>query len=222
MPQDLVRQTKICKQIAAALNLPCFSAPGWEADDAIATLACQDLESGRSCTIVSGDKDLWQLVQPNLIVYDYRFRRYFDEATVHSKLKVHAYQLPDYLGLVGDGVDSIPGVKGIGPKTAIKLLQAYVNLEAMYDDLDGVRSLNLRGAKRCANLLEAQRDSAFLSRDLARLNSKVHVERLQSDMSNHGLSTMLSDIGLSSKIIARGMAIRSFYGDRFTQSTDSV
>ncbi len=108
-----------------------------------------------------------QLVSSRVSFYDFaRDRRYrIDEVTAH--MGVRPEQIPDLLGLQGDAVDNIPGVKGVGAKTAVALLQAFPSIEAIYTDLDRVEALPIRGAKSLRRKLEAERDNALLSKQLA-------------------------------------------------------
>jgi len=117
--------------------------------------------------VVSNDKDLMQLVTPSVLFYDFAKQRRFDATGVMTHLGVWPEQVPDLLGLQGDAVDNIPGVRGIGSKTALALLQAFSTLEALYADLPRVETLPLRGARALRQKLAAGRESAFLSKRLA-------------------------------------------------------
>jgi 5'-3' exonuclease len=117
--------------------------------------------------VVSNDKDLMQLVTPQVTFYDFARQRRYDPAGVATQMGVRPEQIPDFLGLQGDAVDNIPGVQGIGSKTAIALLHVFPALEAIYQDLDRVDRLPLRGAKSLRRKLEAGKARAFLSKRLA-------------------------------------------------------
>jgi DNA polymerase-1 len=117
--------------------------------------------------VVSSDKDLMQLVTPQVTFYDAAKDRRLDVAGVRAHLGVRPEQIPDLLGLQGDAVDNIPGVKGIGSKTALALLQTFANLDALYADLARVETLPLRQAKTLRQKLAAGREAAFLSKRLA-------------------------------------------------------
>ena len=117
--------------------------------------------------IVSSDKDLSQLVNASVELYDFARSQRFGPAEVVAKFGVRPEQMADYLGLAGDSVDNIPGVAGVGAKTAAALLGAFEDLEELYADLDRVAELPVRGAKGLGAKLEAGREIAFLSRELA-------------------------------------------------------
>ena len=166
-PPDLAWQLERCQAVARALGLQVFVDHQYEADDLIGTLARQATEQGMEVEVVSSDKDLMQLVTPQVTFYDAAKDRRLDVAGVTARLGVRPEQIPDLLGLQGDAVDNIPGVKGIGSKTALALLQAFANLDALYADLARVEALPLRQAKTLRQKLAAGREAAFLSRRLA-------------------------------------------------------
>jgi DNA polymerase-1 len=153
--------------VARALGLQVFVDQQYEADDLIGTLARQATEHGMAVVVVSSDKDLMQLVTPQVTFYDAAKDRRLDVAGVRAHLGVHPEQIPDLLGLQGDAVDNIPGVKGVGTKTALALLQTFSSLEAIYADLARVETLPLRNAKALRQKLVAGREAAFLSKRLA-------------------------------------------------------
>jgi 5'-3' exonuclease len=166
-PPDLAWQLDCCQAVARALGLQVFVDHQYEADDLIGTLARQATEQGMEVVVVSNDKDLMQLVTPQVTFYDAAKDRRLDVAGVRAYLGVRPEQIPDLLGLQGDAVDNIPGVKGIGSKTALALLQTFANLDALYADLARVETLPLRQAKTLRQKLAAGREAAFLSKRLA-------------------------------------------------------
>jgi 5'-3' exonuclease len=166
-PQDLAWQLECCQAVARALGLQVFVDHQYEADDLIGTLARQATAQGMEVVVVSSDKDLMQLVTPQVTFYDAAKDRRLDVAGVRAHLGVRPEQIPDLLGLQGDAVDNIPGVKGIGSKTALALLQTFATLEALYADLARVETLPLRQAKTLRQKLAAGREAAFLSKRLA-------------------------------------------------------
>jgi DNA polymerase I len=166
-PPDLVWQLDHCQAIARALGLQVFVDQQYEADDLIGTLARQATAQDMEVVVVSNDKDLMQLVTPQVTFYDAAKNRRFDPAGVMAHLGVRPEQIPDFLGLQGDAVDNIPGVQGIGTKTALALLQVFPNLETLYTNLTDVDTLPLRNAKTLRQRLEAGRQAAFLSKRLA-------------------------------------------------------
>jgi len=166
-PPDLAWQLNRCQAVARALGLQVFVDQQYEADDLIGTLARQATEHGMEVVVVSSDKDLMQLVTPQVTFYDAAKDRRLDVAGVRAHLGVHPEQIPDLLGLQGDAVDNIPGVKGVGTKTALALLQTFSSLESIYADLARVETLPLRNAKTLRQKLAVGREEAFLSKRLA-------------------------------------------------------
>lgn len=170
---ELKSQIQRCRKLAEALGIPCFSDTRYEADDLLATLSTSLTAAGHTCVVVTSDKDMCQLVNSRVTCYDFAKDVRYNAAGVLSKMGVRPAQVPDFLGLAGDAVDNIPGVKGVGAKTAIALLAQFSSLESLYADLKKVASLRMRGAEALAQRLASGRDSAFLSRTLARLECKV-------------------------------------------------
>jgi 5'-3' exonuclease len=166
-PPELAQQLSYCQAVARALGMPVLVDHQYEADDLIGTLAQQARQHCQEVVLVSNDKDLMQLVAPGVTFYDFARQRRFDAAGVLAHMGVRPEQIPDFLALQGDSVDNIPGVPGIGSKTAVALLQAFPSLEALYDDLPRVETLPLRGVRALRQKLAGGRDSAFLSKRLA-------------------------------------------------------
>jgi 5'-3' exonuclease len=162
-PRELEEQLAACEEAAAALGAATFHDERYEADDLVATLA----EGEEAAVIVSSDKDLAQLVTDRVTLFDFARAKRYGPADVLEKFGVPPDAIPDLLGLMGDSVDNIPGVKGIGPKGAVALLQAFGSLDAVYERLDEVEALPVRGAKSLRRKLEEHRAMAFLSRELA-------------------------------------------------------
>src|SRR5438874_59803 len=166
-PPDLAGQLQQCQAVARALGVQVFVDQVYEADDLIGTLAWQATQQDMDVVVVSNDKDLMQLVTPRVTFYDAAKDRRFDPAGVAAHMGVHPIQIPDFLGLQGDAVDNIPGVQGIGTKTALALLQVFPDLETLYSNLADVDTLPLRNAKTLRQKLETGRQTAFLSKRLA-------------------------------------------------------
>ena len=172
-PALLIPQFPYFRKVLDALNLPLLELPGYEADDIIATL-CERL-SGQGCelVVVSSDKDLMQLVTNGIKLLDSAKDRWIGKDEVIEKFGVGPEQVIDVMGLMGDAVDNIPGVKGIGEKTAGALIQQFHSLENLYDHLDELEQMKLRGAARIKQILEAGKEQAFLSRALATVKRDV-------------------------------------------------
>ena len=168
-PPELEYQFGLCRELAETLGLACFASARYEADDIIGTLAVRMRARGRSVTVVTRDKDLSQVLEENDVYWDYAGGRRITYAEAAGVFGARPEQMPDYLGLVGDSVDNIPGVPGIGAKTASTLLAAYDGLDEIYAGLDRIADLPLRGAARVRERLEAHREEAYLARTLATL-----------------------------------------------------
>ena len=177
-PPDLTWQLERCQAVTRALGMPVFVDQHYEADDLIGTLTQQAVPHGIEVVVVSNDKDLMQLVTPQVTWYDAARDRRFDAAGVRAHMGVRPTQIPDLLGLQGDAVDNIPGVKGIGNKTALALLQTFPTIESLYADLDRVITLPLRQAKTVHQKLHEGKDMAFLSKRLATIatDAPVHCD----------------------------------------------
>ncbi len=172
MPEELGPQIPYIKKVVQYAGVPQMELEGYEADDLIATLAQWASGRGLDIVVVSGDKDLHQLISdPVIRQWDPQNDRLFTEGVVKEKFGVTPAQMVDYLSLVGDTSDNIPGVKGIGEKTASQLLQKYGSLDRIYDRIDLVSPESLR------NKLRAGRESACLSRDLVTLKMDVAIEK---------------------------------------------
>ena len=171
MPEDLVPQIPYIKKFIEALGLPNFERPGFEADDVIATLADGAArKSGEAdVCIITSDKDLMQLVEDHVFIFDTMKDLRYDAKQVEEKLGVPPKQVADFLGLVGDSSDNIPGVEGVGPKTAIGLLQEFGSMDGIYENLALVK----KEAQR--EKLEKCREMAFLSKDLATVRRNLDI-----------------------------------------------
>ncbi len=166
-PEELRRQFAHCKAIGAAMGLPVLAHMEYEADDLIGTAAAQARRDGHAVVIVSADKDMAQLLDEGDWQWDFARNERWDCAGVKPRYGIHAHQVADYLGLTGDASDNIPGVPGIGPKTAATLLGIYGSMDALLEKLHEVPLLKLRGAAQHAVRLREHRESALLSRRLA-------------------------------------------------------
>ena len=173
MPGDLARQLPYVRRLFEALRLPVLEVPGYEADDVLGTLVRRALEHDVDVVIVTGDKDLLQLVGPRVKVLSVSGRTgepvLYDEAKVRERWGVEPAQIPEVLALMGDSIDNIPGVHGVGEKTAVKLIAQYGSVARLYDNL------TLIGGK-LRETLAAGRKNALLSRELAILNHDVGVD----------------------------------------------
>ena len=172
-PALLIPQFPYFRRVLDGLNLPLLELPGYEADDIIATLCATMGDDECDFVVVSSDKDLMQLVTDRVRLLDSANDRWIGTDEVLTKFGVHPDRVIQVMGLMGDAVDNIPGVKGIGAKTAIALIQHFETLENLFNRLDEVEALALRGAARVRRILEDGRDAAFLSRALATVKRDV-------------------------------------------------
>ena len=166
-PAELKAQMAPCREVAEAFGIACFSDERYEAVDFIGTLTEHAHARGQQVAIISGDKDLAQLLHDGDFLWDYGRNRRFDKEAIREKFGVPPEKMLDFQGLVGDAVDNIPGIRGIGPKSAAALLNHFGSLDALYENLDAVPGVKVRGAAKIAGLLRTQKESALLSRKLA-------------------------------------------------------
>lgn len=172
-PDELRRQFAWCQDLGRALGLTVCADGYYEADDLIATLASQCRARRQPVCVVTGDKDLAQLLVDDDQWWDFSRRRLLDRHGVFEHFGVHPHQIADFLALAGDAVDNIPGVPGVGPKTAGALLARFGSLDAVYDRLDEIAWLKIRGAKTLAAKLRQHEAAARLARRLTGLHCEV-------------------------------------------------
>jgi len=165
-PPELKRQFGLCRELCRLMGVAEFGSPTHEADDIIGTIATRLRASGHRAVLVTRDKDLAQLVRDGDHYWDYAGERRFAYADIEGQFGVRPERMADFLALTGDAVDNIPGVPGVGPKTAAALLSAFASLEELYDGLDRVGSLPIRGAGKLAAKLAAHREAAYFARRL--------------------------------------------------------
>jgi DNA polymerase-1 len=175
MPDELRQQVEPIHGIIKAMGMPLIVHEGVEADDVIGTLAKLAVEQGRDVIISTGDKDMAQLVNSRVTLVNTMTDTVMDEAGVVSKFAIPPALIIDLLALMGDKVDNIPGVAGVGEKTALALLQNIGGVKELYNNLDKVTGLSIRGAKSLAAKLERERDQALLSYQLATIKTDVEL-----------------------------------------------
>src|SRR4029079_968213 len=168
------------RQVVETLRIPMVDAAGFEADDVIATLATQAKEKGDEVIVVTGDRDEYQLVEDPCVKVLYNRRGVsdyvlYDEAGIFERTGVTPAQYPEYAPLRGDPSDNLPGVPGIGEKTAAKLINAYGNLEGIFEHLDELPP------KQRQNLGEA-RDRGFLNREMSLLRLDCEVDAKPAEL----------------------------------------
>ncbi len=170
MPEDMSVQIPYIKDITAGFNFSVIEMTGYEADDLIGTLAHIAEEAGYFVVMVTGDKDFLQLVTVNSIIWDPMKDMKIDAGVVREKYGIEPHQMIDVMGLSGDTSDNIPGVPGIGQKTALSLIQNFGSMEQLYEQVDKITK-----KKQHENLVK-YKDQAFLSRELVKIDTKVPLQ----------------------------------------------
>ncbi|MEZ9452399.1 DNA polymerase I [Vibrio splendidus] len=176
MPDDLRCQIEPLHNVIRAMGLPLISIPGVEADDVIGTLASQASAMGMPVLISTGDKDMAQLVDDNVTLINTMTNVVMDREGVIEKFGIPPELIIDYLALMGDKVDNIPGIPGVGDKTATALLQGIGSIEKLYQNLDDIAALGFRGSKTMAKKLADNKDNADMSYQLATIKLDVVLE----------------------------------------------
>jgi len=199
MPDDLRTQIQPIHDIVRAMGFPLISVTGVEADDVIGTLAHQATVKGIDVVISTGDKDMAQLVNKHVTLVNTMTETVMDIDGVKEKFGLPPELIIDYLALMGDKVDNIPGVPGVGEKTALCLLQNLPGINAIYDDLEAVRSLDFRGAKKMPERLAEHKELAELSYLLATIKCDVELdmqidELINDPQDNEALLTLFNDM----------------------------
>ncbi|MBA4823301.1 DNA polymerase I [Pantoea ananatis] len=177
MPDDLRSQIEPLHEMVRAMGLPLLAVSGVEADDVIGTLALEAEKKGHAVLISTGDKDMAQLVTPGITLINTMTNTILGPEEVEQKYGVPPSLIIDFLAMMGDSSDNIPGVPGVGEKTAQALLQGLGGMQSIYDNLDKVAELSFRGAKTMAAKLEQNRDVAFLSYQLATIKTDVELDQ---------------------------------------------
>ena len=167
MPDDLSVQIPYIKDITKGFNMPVIEMPGYEADDLIGTLSQAAEKAGFHVVMVTGDKDFMQLVTDKTTIWDPMKDKIIDVDAIQKTFGVDPLQIIDIMGLTGDAADNIPGVPGVGPKTAIELIKTYQNMKFLYERIDTVKK------KKLHENLVTYKDQAFLSRELVTINTSL-------------------------------------------------
>ena len=174
-PDDLEPQFDLCHEISVALGFATYEKDDYEADDLLGTIADEVVRRRASARVLTSDKDLCQLVREDgrVVVHDLAKEKTIDADGVREKFGVSPDQIPDYLGLVGDKIDNLPGVPGVGAKSAAAVLQAFERIEAVPDDVDAWADVTVRGAKRMAERISEHRARALKTKELATVLRRV-------------------------------------------------
>lgn len=213
-PEELKRQFAWCKDLTRSMGVAVYSDNRYEADDLIATLAAGCRRDNHSVCVVTGDKDLAQLLEEGDYWWDFSRRRRLDANGVFEHFGVHPWQIPDFLALAGDAVDNIPGVPGVGPKTAGALLAHFGDLDAVYNRLDEIAWLKIRGSKTLGNKLRQHEKAARLARQLTGLARDVpnleHSDIQRNTGNGDSLDALFDALGFGRPLRERLHRLRSF------------
>ncbi|MFI4984127.1 MAG: DNA polymerase I [Rickettsiales bacterium] len=224
-PEDLVAQFPVIREVVEAFNIPILEKEGYEADDLIATLAKKAADSGMEVRIISSDKDLMQLISDKISMYDAMRDRTIEAPQVFDKFGVQPNQVLDVLSLIGDSSDNIPGVKGIGQKTAAELINQFGSLDNVYANLDKIAQ------KRRKELLEQDKENAYLSKKLVSLDYDVPIdssldllkvrepepEKLLKFLQEQGFHSLLKKLALKPQAVVHKTQINAVKIDNLTE-----
>jgi DNA polymerase-1 len=199
-PPDLAGQLARCEEVVRAFDVACFKEPRVEADDLIATAVRRGREQGLRTVVVAADKDLMQLVGPDVLLWDTMRDRVMGPAEVTERFGVEVSQLGDLLALMGDSSDNIPGVPHVGPKTARELLVEYKTLAGIYENTAHIKRKALR------ETLENHREQAFLSRRLVELKSDCALDFTRESLAWRGrnfpeLRRIYAELGFQRQLV---------------------
>jgi 5'-3' exonuclease len=175
-PADLALQFERCRELCRHLGLAVFVDPEYEADDIIGTLAALMHEEGVRSAYITRDKDLAQLMRNGDLFWDFGAREQFGYHDIERHFGVQPECFADYLALTGDDTDNIPGVPGVGHRTAASLMKAFGSIDELYADLPGVARLKLRGAGVLGQRLSEHRESVYLARRLTRIACDMRLQ----------------------------------------------
>ena len=189
LPPGLPAQFGWCRELCAQLGVSTFVGTEYEADDVIGTLASSMREEGVRSAFITRDKDLAQLVRSGDLFWDFGFRGQFGYHDIQRHYGVAPERFADYLALTGDDVDNIPGVPGVGHKTAATLMREFASLEELYLGLGRVGMLRLRGQQGICERLREHKEAVFLSRQLTRISCD-----LKLDVASDGLRRRAPDL----------------------------
>jgi 5'-3' exonuclease len=207
--EALAFQLNACRRFGELLGIASFASETHEADDLIGTLARVLRRSPKPVAILTRDKDLGQLLhRPQDYLWDHAADERLYAPDLHTKLGIQPTQLVDYLALVGDSIDDIPGVPGIGPKTAQALLAEYGDLDRLFQELTTVGNLPVRGAKGLASKLEEHREQIGISRQLARIVEDLPLAIKMADLKPTavdwaGLDEFAREMGFGARFLTR-------------------
>jgi len=215
-PEELKRQFAQCRAVTRSLGVTECSHSRFEADDLIGTMAGRAREAGRCVAILSRDKDLLQILQVGDMMWDTIGGRRIGHDDVPDLFGVRADQIVDYLALAGDSVDNIPGAPGVGAKTASALLKHFDSLDELYENLDSVENVNVRGATKLGAKLEVHREQVYMCRELTRIRYDVPLPDQDEMLARRvpdldELKALYDDIGFGQSLHRQAQRIADSY-----------
>ena len=181
-PEDLKLQFERCQEFCRHAGIPSFAHVEYEAEDIVGSLMTLCRAQGLPATLVTRDKDFAQLIRAGDIYWDYTDNAKYLYHQIEERFGVAPERFADFLALMGDSVDNIKGVPGVGPKTAAALMKEFASLEELYDNLDLVAKVPVRGAAKLAAKLIEHRDAAFLARRLTEIACNMPLEVMHTDL----------------------------------------
>jgi DNA polymerase I len=207
-PIALKRQFALCREYCRHLGVAEFASDDYEADDLIGTLAQRCRDDGLPVTVVSRDKDLAQLIGPGDVFWDYSDAAEYRYEQIAARFGVAPERMADYLALRGDSVDNVPGVPGIGPKTAAVLMGLFASLDELFEGLDTLAALPLRGAAGLPQRLRLHREAAYLAQALTRIVCNAPMQAVREDLQRRApdlerLAAFCDTHGLGSNLLRR-------------------
>ncbi|AEI66549.1 DNA polymerase I [Corallococcus macrosporus] len=185
-PEDLVPQFALIRRVVEAINVPVLEVAGWEADDVIGTLAVKAKAEGFCVQVVTGDKDFVQIVDSDVRLYDPMKDVHTQPADVKARLGIEPGQMRDYLALIGDAVDNVPKVPGIGPKTATELIQQFGDVETLLSRLDEVKKPKIR------ENIASHRESLLRAKQLVTFKTDLALDVRMADLARRPLDAQRS------------------------------
>jgi 5'-3' exonuclease len=181
-PADLKQQFASCREFCRHVGVQAFSHAHYEADDIVGTLMTRCRREGLPATLVTRDKDFAQLIRAGDVYWDYADNAHYRYHQIEDRFGVAPERFADFLALMGDSVDNIKGVPGVGPKTAAALMKVFASLEELYDSLDQVADIPVRGAGKLAAKLTEHREAVFLARRLTEIACDMPLEIARAEL----------------------------------------
>ena len=207
-PDELKRQFAWARSMAESMGLSCFADQRYEADDLIGTLAKHHRDRGHPVCIITSDKDLAQLIDKKDIWWDFSRNQKLGRAKIKDKFGVYPEQIADFLALTGDAVDNIPGVPGVGPKSAVALLEHFGDLDSILARREEIQHLSVRGAKSLQKKMHDHRDAAELARRLTIIETSVpsalkNPDITRSELDEARLNRLFDEMGFGAMLRRR-------------------